>query len=721
MQHMSRRAEEEFKNSPNLKSGVLVSGNRKDKLLPSVHDSSKNDNDPEDDETICDDATEEQQQQEGGEPNSMIHKTDLPDSKKSVAEKAAKWIAATVKGDVQEDSASPPKKKERTSRVSSVHSCNEVLDSIPTVHQHQNLMAIAASKSSSKKQPRASVNHHSSSDTDSLNSDTMKDPPVAATARKKRKKSNKTCGNMRATTTSSASQQNRRVLPPRINRNAASHSNIKTQQAAPTMYVVPENGETKGSANDIIAEDGNHFFCNVCSSTGDVICCDGCPKVYHAYCLPDGRSKETIDIDPWFCPDCLVDIIVKKKNENNSLSRTLPTRGLKRKKSETQHVHIKTKPSVPANPRRRATTWASMASFPGKCGSKPTLAPSARSWKTRKQKEEEDLSLQSSNSDKAKGDNGKISTPPLKKKSKKIEQRHHDIQTSSREKTFDYSKKQSQTEWNKKTIKSSDASMKRPIKLKPAFFFFLKENLKTLERKAIQKDRSFKAYSFGFARNRILATLGAKLWAKLSPEEKLRYTASSMQDFEQRVRDWKNRCEASNHYQNKDEFWFDSNDYGAARQQQCQHQHSVTKQQEDDNSSNTSSCSIPMDIRPALEQAKVVPSLFIPTVEISSRREDCDENNILLDLLQDIRFHPLPLLVAKDHQRRYTSIDHISDFDDSIVTNTHPQQSITHFEVQGPVSTFIGDVCLGKILLLFFSFLSFMLMSLLVLGVLMVI
>ena len=51
-----------------------------------------------------------------------------------------------------------------------------------------------------------------------------------------------------------------------------------------------------------VGHDGNQYYCQVCKGFGDVVCCDGCPKVYHLKCLPGGLADA--DDDPWFCPDC---------------------------------------------------------------------------------------------------------------------------------------------------------------------------------------------------------------------------------------------------------------------------------------------------------------------------------------------------------------------------------------------------------------------------------
>eukprot|EP00529_Nitzschia_sp_RCC80_P002312 CAMPEP_0113468402 /NCGR_PEP_ID=MMETSP0014_2-20120614/15336_1 /TAXON_ID=2857 /ORGANISM="Nitzschia sp." /LENGTH=2092 /DNA_ID=CAMNT_0000360789 /DNA_START=241 /DNA_END=6519 /DNA_ORIENTATION=- /assembly_acc=CAM_ASM_000159 len=58
-----------------------------------------------------------------------------------------------------------------------------------------------------------------------------------------------------------------------------------------------------------ISHDGNYHYCRICQLTGEVVCCDGCPQVYHRSCMPaDEPARITLDDSPddeeWFCPDC---------------------------------------------------------------------------------------------------------------------------------------------------------------------------------------------------------------------------------------------------------------------------------------------------------------------------------------------------------------------------------------------------------------------------------
>jgi PHD-finger len=74
----------------------------------------------------------------------------------------------------------------------------------------------------------------------------------------------------------------------------------------------PSDGETQGgtalpSPVLPLGHDGNRYYCQVCRGFGDVVCCDGCPNVFHAACVPTGTpSQQDLenDVDPWYCPSC---------------------------------------------------------------------------------------------------------------------------------------------------------------------------------------------------------------------------------------------------------------------------------------------------------------------------------------------------------------------------------------------------------------------------------
>ncbi|XP_012827108.2 protein kinase C-binding protein 1 isoform X3 [Xenopus tropicalis] len=72
---------------------------------------------------------------------------------------------------------------------------------------------------------------------------------------------------------------------------------------------------------DVIPQDGrNDFYCWVCHREGQVLCCELCPRVYHAKCLKLTAEPE----GDWFCPEC-EKITVAECIETQSKAMTMLT------------------------------------------------------------------------------------------------------------------------------------------------------------------------------------------------------------------------------------------------------------------------------------------------------------------------------------------------------------------------------------------------------------
>ncbi|KAF8403202.1 hypothetical protein HHK36_011301 [Tetracentron sinense] len=63
--------------------------------------------------------------------------------------------------------------------------------------------------------------------------------------------------------------------------------------------------EIDANAADV-DQDGNGDECRLCGMDGTLLCCDGCPHVYHSRCI--GLSKVLIPEGSWFCPECTVNM-----------------------------------------------------------------------------------------------------------------------------------------------------------------------------------------------------------------------------------------------------------------------------------------------------------------------------------------------------------------------------------------------------------------------------
>ncbi|ETO08844.1 PHD finger domain protein, partial [Reticulomyxa filosa] len=54
-----------------------------------------------------------------------------------------------------------------------------------------------------------------------------------------------------------------------------------------------------------VDEDRNESLCRVCRLGGSLLCCEGCPAVFHYRCLRPKPNKKLIEkLDEWFCPSC---------------------------------------------------------------------------------------------------------------------------------------------------------------------------------------------------------------------------------------------------------------------------------------------------------------------------------------------------------------------------------------------------------------------------------
>ncbi|XP_029470497.1 protein kinase C-binding protein 1 isoform X6 [Rhinatrema bivittatum] len=72
---------------------------------------------------------------------------------------------------------------------------------------------------------------------------------------------------------------------------------------------------------DVLPQDGrNDFYCWVCHREGQVLCCELCPRVYHAKCLKLTAEPE----GDWFCPEC-EKITVAECIETQSKAMTMLT------------------------------------------------------------------------------------------------------------------------------------------------------------------------------------------------------------------------------------------------------------------------------------------------------------------------------------------------------------------------------------------------------------
>ncbi|RDY08013.1 DDT domain-containing protein PTM, partial [Mucuna pruriens] len=73
-----------------------------------------------------------------------------------------------------------------------------------------------------------------------------------------------------------------------------------------------KDSETKKYVSELNAAedddvDGNGDECRLCGMDGTLLCCDGCPAVYHSRCI--GVMKMYIPEGAWYCPECKINMI----------------------------------------------------------------------------------------------------------------------------------------------------------------------------------------------------------------------------------------------------------------------------------------------------------------------------------------------------------------------------------------------------------------------------
>ena len=222
----------------------------------------------------------------------------------------------------------------------------------------------------------------------------------------------------------------------------------------------------------------------------------------------------------------------------------------------------------------------------------------------------------------------------------------------------------------------------RPVKATPPFFFYLAENRIKLERFLAKQDRSFKRLIKGFERNLMVAKEGLKWWDHLQYAERKRFLDIAIQDFEERIIIWKEeenvRAMIAAHEEIEREISL-KNEIKAGNDTENL---SADGGEKDESLVSTSSDVPNDDLYWQNRRARLLTSSQIECKEKPEIPPDKSLNTVLLELLQDIRFHPLPM-ISPDR----SPVD--------LALPDYSKMTIPHFSVQGPISTSLGDVCLG--------------------------
>jgi ferritin-like metal-binding protein YciE len=205
----------------------------------------------------------------------------------------------------------------------------------------------------------------------------------------------------------------------------------------------------------------------------------------------------------------------------------------------------------------------------------------------------------------------------------------------------------------------SSQSTSQITRATPGFFFYLTESRWKIERVLSKRSRAFSRLPKGHARNMQVAKEAAIWWSKLRPSDHKRYVTMSLRDFESRFIEWKE----------------DKN----IREMNAELGPVEIETEEDLKNFSDE------DRRLTARKHK---RLYISTSvggKVFKPEKGQYYNRVLLDLLHDQRFHPLPML----------GIDHAQDKERNDKEDPTSRVLIRHFDVHGPVSTSVGDECLG--------------------------
>ena len=471
-----------------------------------------------------------------------------------------------------------------------------------------------------------------------------------------------------------------------------------------------------------MGEDGNLFYCNVCRDVGDVVCCDGCPNVYHPSCVCPGPSRSSLeaDDDPWYCPECfekhhsdtdggetfnrtefidrraradtfstmsfasdLDDDFIEKDDEQDACVAGSEGDGKEEHFDDTSSGGVVDRrfvlpggrggrwrgkggrggrgrgrggrgcdPSSPRKPRlpRAAAADTGVQSSPRKKRSgRPRLTEEEKDERKRIRKLRDMLHEEADDEERE-----------HRSKKSRIDGGGEDDVDDGGEKGKNFDEEEDFLS----TLSTSNRNSDRPAGATPAFFLFLSVNRFRIEKHILKHHRSFKTMRRGYDKNMLIAKEGAAMWLKLSNAEQKKYTSMSMHDFENRVIAWKEEeqiramtgvVSAEDPAGNADDA-DDADDAEDQKYWQERHRNVVS-----------------------LSQIRCSPSDL-------DDRQKAGRNQILLDLLQDIRFHPLPLVDCSRSEEVSTKMN--NPIDPSKV-------ALAQYHVQGPLATSVGDECVG--------------------------
>ena len=252
------------------------------------------------------------------------------------------------------------------------------------------------------------------------------------------------------------------------------------------------SGEQDGSG--ILGDDGNLFICHICHDVGDVVCCDGCPKVYHVNCIPincESRLSLERNDDPWYCPDCITKQTVILPNGEPGVTIDKYRR----------------------SPRLKADQNPVCTGINGNLIHRTKISPQINGNSVH---------------------HTKIYPKRAHGRPKDVKEKYDFDQTSnqSSSESDDYKDLLEQ-------LKSTSPMPITSVKATSPFHLFLMNNRVAIERNLVKRNQEFKRAKKGMDRNLFIAKEGAKRWRRASMLEREKYIELSMQEFETKIILWK--------------------------------------------------------------------------------------------------------------------------------------------------------------------------------------
>lgn len=267
-----------------------------------------------------------------------------------------------------------------------------------------------------------------------------------------------------------------------------------------------------------MGEDGNLFYCNVCRDVGDVVCCDGCPNVYHPTCVPRGVSRSSLEADeePWYCPECFGKHHDERTRAASTVSVASDT-GRRNKRKRSSGAADDEEGVVPPSPGRgfrmsgrsrgrgrgRGGRGGRGSTSPKKTLELPESPTVAKKSPGRPKRTEED---------KEERKRIKALTEMLHDEAddEERERRHknNDSDFEDNDVNLHHFNAYEDVEGNEDIASMIASENEKPTGATPAFFIFIAENRPRIEKDMIKRHRSFRSMGRGYERNSLVAKEG---------------------------------------------------------------------------------------------------------------------------------------------------------------------------------------------------------------------